>query len=330
QFWFPITSVVDELKVFTARHWAVGQLEILHIHGVTWKLVVKRKSISRMAAVNEATVELTPTRWRFRRYFGGKRRPVERFERVTRQHVLDVSQHKLLVLLLVVETEEDGELNFGQRAFTLLRKVLCHRAIDVVPIFKYFFHGRPGKETSLCLRMSLADGVVVGVEQVFEAFMKRPIGSHRGLQHKTLKEPAGMSKVPFGRADVGDGLHDKVFSLKGSTKPIGSLAHLTVKAKQGGVRPNCGSPRQESTQGMGAYQFLGTPCSPRRSVEPYELPIGACTFEPLSPCALLSAAVLNPARPVWPSKLVDDQGPPGPERARARRRRLVLRGASSR
>src|SRR5262249_40318467 len=84
------------------------------------------------------------------------------------------------------------------------------------------------------------------------------------------------------------------------------------------------------TQGMGAYQFLGTPCSPRRSVEPYELPIGACTFEPLSPCALLSAAVLNPARPVWPSKLVDDQGPPGPERARARRRRLVLRGASSR
>ena len=100
--------------------------------------------------------------------------------------------------------------------------------------------------------MSLADGVVVRVEQVFEALMKRAIGSHRRLQHKTLKEPAGMSKVPFGRADVGHGLHDKVFSLKGSTKPIGSLADLTVKAKHGGVRPNCGSPGQESTQGIGA------------------------------------------------------------------------------
>jgi hypothetical protein len=205
-----------------------------------------------MAALNEATVELTPMQRRFGCYLGGKPRPVRWFERVARQHVLDVGQDKLLVLLLVVETKEDGRLKLDRGASALFRKLFCHRRIDVVPIFKHFFHRRSGKETSPCLGMSLTDGVVIGVEQVFEAFVKRAIASHRGLQHKTLEEPAGMSKVPFGWTDVGHRLHDEVFGLQGSAKPIGGLTHLMVKAKQGGVRPNCGSSRPESSQGTGA------------------------------------------------------------------------------
>jgi len=59
-----------------------------------------------------------------------------------------------------------------------------------------------------------ADGLVVGVEEIFEIRMKRAIAGEPWLEQELLEEPAGVREMPLRRARVRHALHDVVFRLE--------------------------------------------------------------------------------------------------------------------
>src|SRR5229473_2805635 len=199
------------------------------MHPVTGILIVKGKPGSTVAAFNHASVESNPTWLRFSprlRLNGGA---VDGIQRIGSQHVLDVSQKKLLVLLLMVEAELDGEANFAQLRITALLKKSGHPAIDVMPIIEYLFHGGSGKKAALGLRMSFARGMVVRVEEIAVLLLEGAVVGHRLLEHEGFKKPARVGQMPFGGADVGHCLDDKVFGLERRAEVLGELADATIE-----------------------------------------------------------------------------------------------------
>ena len=142
-----------------------------------------------------------------RRGWDGQRRVHGRLERRTRQHMLDVGQHQLLVLTLVVQAklypEPDVRLiaSFKQRD---------DRIIDVAPVGDDRFQRRSGQQPPSRPRMHLPGRVVIRVEDEMKVFVEDRVTVVEGLQDKSLEEPADVCEVPLGRTDVGHRLHDRV------------------------------------------------------------------------------------------------------------------------
>ena len=100
-----VAAVGHEGQPVAARHGLVGQGERLQPDGVAWEFVVEPEPVLGVSDVDEAAGVLDP-----RRGPGGARlveghRGVSGLHGVARQHVLDVHEQQLLVLLLVVEAE---------------------------------------------------------------------------------------------------------------------------------------------------------------------------------------------------------------------------------
>src|ERR1700687_4038550 len=184
------------------------------MYPVTGKLVVKGKTGSTVTAFNQASVESNPTWLRFSPGLGLNGGTVDGIQRIGCEHMLDVSQKELLVLLLMVEAELHREANFAQLRIAALLKKSGHPAIDVMPIIEYLLHGGSGKKAALGLRMSFARSMVVRVEEIGVPLLKAPVLGHRLLEHEGFKKPARVSQMPFGGADVGHRLDDKVFGLE--------------------------------------------------------------------------------------------------------------------
>src|SRR6266576_2441970 len=94
-------------------------------------------------------------RWRFTRGSRRARRvAVGRPHRVAREGVLDVGEQELLVLLLVMETERDREVELGDIVGP--REPSEHRLVDVRAVALHLGEARTREQTALGPRVSLA------------------------------------------------------------------------------------------------------------------------------------------------------------------------------
>src|SRR6516225_5551532 len=87
--------------------------------------------------------------------------------------------------------------------------------------------GRTGQDMPQSPQRTLTNSVVVGVEKAAKRGVYRTIVGEMLAQQKCLKEPGGVSQVPFRRACVGHRLQAVVLHRKRSTQPHRGLTHRT-------------------------------------------------------------------------------------------------------
>ena len=66
--------------------------------------------------------------------------------------------------------------------------------------------------------MHLADGDVVGVEQVVIVLIEARVVRQVRLENETFEKPRDMREVPLRRADIGHRLYNRVFRLQVGNK----------------------------------------------------------------------------------------------------------------
>src|ERR1700682_4975880 len=102
--------------------------------------------------------------------------------------MLDVGQHELLVLLLVVHSELDQRVRLARQRAAL--EELLHRAIDMLAIGKHAIERGTRQETALGSRMLVADAVVIRIEQHAKSRIERAVAAEMRVEYESLEEPA--------------------------------------------------------------------------------------------------------------------------------------------
>ena len=141
------------------------------------------------------------------------------------EHVLDVHEQQLLVLLLVVEAELDER---GRRRGVARVDELVHRVVDVRAVLRDLVDARPREQTALRARVPRTDRFVVRVEEVRVRGVERRVAGEPGREDERLEEPGGVGPVPLRRAHVGHRLHDLVFGGERRGERLGVVAHAAV------------------------------------------------------------------------------------------------------
>ena len=134
-------------------HEAVGDAERLEVHLVARRLVVEGEC-SRVSVVPDLDEPARELEHLHRSGLGkrGRRRvDVERVDRVVEEHVLDVHEQELLVLLLVVQTEPDERRQRRPRVGVAMIDQLLHRGIDVHAVPADFFDRRDGRASPVAI-----------------------------------------------------------------------------------------------------------------------------------------------------------------------------------
>jgi hypothetical protein len=190
-----VSARFDELEELAVRHRTRGELERLREDLVAGSFVVEREPGAVVTDRVEAAFEPEEPQRRRGDRRGRGALPVAGPQRIQREEVLQVGQHQLLVLLLVVEPE----LERGRR---LAVEQARDSAVDVRAVLEDFPEvgsrhlpaHRPGH--------ALADRVVVGIEEEIEARVEAPVAGVRAGEDERLEEPAGVREVPPDRARV--------------------------------------------------------------------------------------------------------------------------------
>ena len=151
-------------------------------------------------------------------------RPVRGPERVRRQHVLDVHDQQLLVLLLVVQTQFDEVEQVGWHR----RDRREHRVVDVLAVVGDLGDAGTRQQPTLGTWMPRADCFVVRVEQVPEVGVERVVARLRAGQDEGLEEPRRVRSVPLGRAHVRHRLDRLVLGGQWRGKGVGQRAYFGV------------------------------------------------------------------------------------------------------
>ena len=229
-----VSTVGDELHPFACRHEAVGDPERFEVHLVAGRLVVECEAGVRVSGLDEPAVEVDESHrldvWRDRE----RCLDVGRLERVAREHVLDVHQQQLLMLLLMVHAELDECGNVGPVRVGTVDE-LAHCGIDVRPVAADLLDVRSRDQTALIAGMSRSDGLVVRVEQVAELEIEGVVAGEARLEQEGLEEPGGVPAVPLGRAHVGHRLDDLVFRAERRGERFGEVADVAEARAQ--LRP---------------------------------------------------------------------------------------------
>jgi hypothetical protein len=86
--------------------------------------------------------------------------------------------------------------------------------------------------------MTRAERLVVGVEEVVEAFVEGAIAAQVRLQQHGLEEPRGVREMPLGRAGIGHRLDALVFGRerRGAGQALGAHVAEGVAQRVGGRR----------------------------------------------------------------------------------------------
>ena len=140
--------------------------------------------------------------------------------------MLDVGQHQLLVLLLVLHAECDALLQV--RIIALRFQQGLHVQVDVLPVGCDFGQRRPRQQSALRPRVHVADGDVVGVEQVVVLLVETPVGGIEVLKHEALEKPGDVREMPLCRADVRHALDDTVLRRQVPAQRKAAIPHLPV------------------------------------------------------------------------------------------------------
>ncbi len=117
---------------------------------------------------------------------------------VLRQQVEHVGEEQLLMLLLVGEPQhhQGGKVRIrsgiGQQG--------VHGGVDMVAVGHHLRGAGTGDHSPRSARLSIAQGLVIGVEQVLERRIERFAPPRQ--EQEGLEEPGRVSQMPLGRARV--------------------------------------------------------------------------------------------------------------------------------
>ena len=174
---------------------------------MTRPFVVETETLALMAHFHDA---LGTGHERQRHGLAGKRPGclvISRQQGIAREGVLDVGQQQFLVLLFVFGTQADDG------AFGIVQGVVLEQVRDAFvhpgAVVAHLVQRRTRQQAARWTRMHRAHALVVGIEQVVEPLVVRPV-ARPWCQQELLEEPGGVGKVPFGRAAIGHRLHHRV------------------------------------------------------------------------------------------------------------------------
>src|SRR6185436_15424169 len=155
------------------------------------------------------------------------------------EDVLHLGDQQLLVLLLVLDAGEHQEteplqLRIGGGADQLLQA-----RVDRLAEREDLVVARPGDEAAVVAPDARPQGLVIGVEDVFEAGVVLAVEAER-LQDVLGEEPGGVPEVPPRRADVGHGLDAVVLGAQRTAEleaqsPGGAISLQKLLAGHGGT-----------------------------------------------------------------------------------------------
>ena len=202
-----VAAVLDEGEILAVAHRPRCERERLEPDLVARPFVVKGEGGAVVADLDQPALAGAPLDRRGRRRHRRRRIGVGRTQRIAGQHVLGVHQDQFLMLLLVMQPEFDQRRD---RRIVPGEKIR-HRRGDVVPIGHHLGHARPRDEAALRPRMPRSNGLVIGVEEIFERRIERPVSRRVRAQQEGLEEPGRVREMPLGRARIRHRLHGLVF-----------------------------------------------------------------------------------------------------------------------
>ena len=126
------------------------------------------------------------------------------------------------MLLLMVEAERD---EVGHARSELAVQQLLHGLIDELAVAGDFCNARTGDLAAFGAGMSIAERLVVGVEDVREGIVVGAVGGRVRPEDEGLEEPGHVGAMPFRGADVRHRLHRLVLGAQRSRQPLCQGAH---------------------------------------------------------------------------------------------------------
>ncbi len=228
-----VPTIRHELQVVPVGGQARGQPERLEELPVTRPFVVEGEAVERVAGPRmpdpgDAFREGHPLERRHRggrHWFAGS---VDRGEGVLREDVLDVHQHELLVLLLMVQPQGHARRRLQQSRPVEPIEQRQHVLIDVSAVRVCLLDRGPRDQAALGSAVPRPHRVVVGVEQVREPGVVGGVLRIGPGEQECLEEPAHVGDMPLGGADVRHGLDDVIFGDERLAKLLREAADLLV------------------------------------------------------------------------------------------------------
>jgi hypothetical protein len=129
------------------------------------------------------------------------------------------------MLLLVVEADLQDAQHLRKLGLVHRRYQSLDGGVDMGAKIGNLGAVRPREEPALRSRVARAGGDVIGIEQIGELRVERPVAGKLRDQQELLEEPGGMRPVPLGGARIGHRLHHLVFGTKRRRTPLGLRAH---------------------------------------------------------------------------------------------------------
>src|SRR5579862_4493037 len=136
-----------------------------------------------------------------------------------------------------MQAKYQNGLQFLQKLLIGRLEQLNHGKVYVRAVTKHFFNRRPRKQAAMRPGIKRAHRVVIRIEQEAEVWMHRLITRKELFQEERLKEPAGVSKVPFCGAGFWHSLDDVIFRLERFAQLPGKISNSTITRLQ--LRPGC-------------------------------------------------------------------------------------------
>jgi hypothetical protein len=223
-----IPVVLDERQPVGTRRRAIGERERLQEHDVTRGLVVEREAATLVTDLDQAAGVVHPSGRCVIRRHRDRRGTIRGPQRVRCQHVLDVHEQELLVLLLVVETERHEIEHVRRQPIESLE----HGGVDVTPVRGDRLDAGSGQQPALGTRMPRPDGLVVGVEQEPELGVELLMVRFGPSKDEGLEEPRRVRSVPFRRAHVRHRLDRLVLGRQWCSELLGQRAHRAEQRRE--------------------------------------------------------------------------------------------------
>ena len=220
-----VAAVVDEREPIGVRHEAVGETELVDEHAMRGRLVVEREARRRRDRCDGSPPRRTPSSSRRSRATIATRRRIRGTQRIHPEHVLDVGEHQLLVLLLVVQPELDHRQRRMIRVVADALDQRLQRAVDVRAVREHLGDRGPRDETALRATVTLARLHVVRVEEERVLRVRRDVGRVERREHERLEEPTRVREMPLRRAHVGHRADDVVLDLERRAECFRLRAH---------------------------------------------------------------------------------------------------------
>ena len=202
-----VRARLDEVAEFAVRYESVANLVRVQKRVVARRFIVETESAIVVADLhNAAAAVAVVVSWRRQPGRHGQVVAGGGPLRIQGQHVLDIREDQLLVLLFVVQPQHDYILRCRIEITGIEQPQ--HLFVDMGAVGQNFIKRRPGNQAPLRPRMHIPDRVVVGVEQVVIRVIQPRHAV--GFQDEALEEPGDVREVPLGGAHVGHRLHDGI------------------------------------------------------------------------------------------------------------------------